>query len=75
MGRTKETWLPRRLGGGKGGEKRRAVKADQLVREVERELRYEQRAQQEKTLKKPEEQSTEKAKRPEPADEREPGEL
>lgn len=40
MGRTSERWLPRRLGGGKGGESRRSD-ADYIVKEVQRDLRRE----------------------------------
>lgn len=48
LGRTKKSWLPKRLGGGKGGESRRAEKVDSLVREVEREMRHEARKKLEK---------------------------
>ncbi len=41
LGRTKQTWLPRRLGGGKGGETRQGP-SDYLVDEVKREIRKEQ---------------------------------
>ena len=41
LGRTKMTWVPRRLGGGKGGETRRA-ETDYLVEEVLREIKKEQ---------------------------------
>jgi U1 small nuclear ribonucleoprotein len=41
LGRTKKSWVPRRLGGGKGGETRKAD-TDYLVEEVMRELRREQ---------------------------------
>lgn len=40
LGRTKKSWLPRRLGGGKGGQTRRSD-ADAIVEEVEREMRRE----------------------------------
>lgn len=40
MGRTSKKWYPRRLGGGKGGETRRA-ETDYIVEEVQRELRRE----------------------------------
>jgi U1 small nuclear ribonucleoprotein 70kDa len=40
LGRTKMTWVPRRLGGGKGGETRRAD-TDYLVEEVLREIKKE----------------------------------
>lgn len=42
LGRTKKSWVPRRLGGGKGGQTRRAEAADVIVEEVQRELRHEQ---------------------------------
>ncbi len=48
LGRTKKSWLPMRLGGGKGGESRRAEKVDALVREVERDIRHESRKRQER---------------------------
>lgn len=72
LGRTKEKWLPRRLGGGKGGESRRSDKSDAVVREVEREFRHELREKEEKA--KP--VRVEEAPRDVPMeDEREPGEL
>ena len=40
LGRTKQTWLPKRLGGGKGGETRQGP-TDYLVDEVKREIRKE----------------------------------
>ena len=40
LGRTKKSWLPRRLGGGKGGESRQGL-TDSLVEEVHREIRRE----------------------------------
>lgn len=71
LGRTKESWLPRRLGGGKGGERRRAEKADAVVREVERELRHEEREKERSSRKEPERKSD----KPKVEDEKEPGEL
>jgi U1 small nuclear ribonucleoprotein len=40
LGRTKNSWLPKRLGGGKGGESRQGT-TDYLVEEVRREIRRE----------------------------------
>lgn len=70
LGRTKKSWLPRRFGGGKGGESRRSEKADALVRDVERELRHEAREQEVKSSKPEAEERREHAD-----EEREPGEL
>lgn len=39
LGRTDRKWLPRRLGGGKGGASRRNEEEDALIKELERELR------------------------------------
>ena len=39
MCRIDSHWVPRRLGGGKGGESRRNVKEEQYIREIKRELR------------------------------------
>ena len=72
LGRTKEKWLPRRLGGGKGGESRRSDKSEAVVREVERELRHELREREERA--KPVRVEEEKRDAP-MEDEREPGEL
>jgi len=41
LGRTKDNWRPKRLGGGKGGESRQGPN-DYLVDEVKREIRKEQ---------------------------------
>lgn len=85
LGRTKKSWLPRRLGGGKGGETRQGP-ADYLVDEVRREIRREQQeAEEKKDRKRREEEAenkpvvfTELFKQKSSAmevDEREPGEL
>lgn len=81
LGRTKRTWLPRRLGGGKGGESRRA-QSDYLVDEVARELRREQMQQDDKR-KEEQQRSREQAtshpakseKQPTAQDDKEPGEI
>lgn len=44
LGRTDKYWLPRRLGGGKGGESRRNREDEAYIKEIKRELR-EQREQ------------------------------
>lgn len=42
--RLDETWLPRRLGGGKGGEKRKATKEHQeYIKSIRRELRMKEK--------------------------------
>ena len=41
LGRTKKTWVPRRLGGGKG-ESRRDRKDEQLIEEIKAQLETEQ---------------------------------
>ena len=83
LGRTKRSWLPRRLGGGKGGEKRRS-EADKIVQEVQNELRRERREQEEKLMEarkstdpqpKVEQITTQSAANADPNDEREPGEI
>jgi U1 small nuclear ribonucleoprotein len=47
LGRTKKTWIPRRLGGGKGGVSRRA-ESDILVEEIQNELRREKYAHEDR---------------------------
>jgi len=39
MARTDKYWLPRRLGGGKGGDKRRNREEDKYLREIRKEFR------------------------------------
>ena len=39
FGRTNRDWLPRRLGGGKGGESRRNREEELYIKEIRRELR------------------------------------
>lgn len=84
LGRTKKSWLPRRLGGGKGGETRKAD-TDLIVEEVQRELKRERDLELEERRKEEMhsnpnlEQQTLIETKTEPAqnmqDEREPGEL
>lgn len=85
LGRTKRSWFPRRLGGGKGGEKRRSD-SDKIVEEVQSELRKERREQEEKLSETRREASVPlkseqitttnaNANAGEPNEEREPGEV
>lgn len=39
LARTDKYWLPRRLGGGKGGDKRRNREEDKYLREIRKEFR------------------------------------
>jgi len=57
MGRTSTRWLPRCLGGGKGGESRR-TENDYIVKEVQREFRREQEDQKEERVQRDEQPET-----------------
>jgi len=46
LGRTKKSWLPRRLGGGKG-EARRDRRDEQVVRDIKRQLEGEEKDNEE----------------------------
>ena len=74
MGRTSERWKPRKLGGGKGGESRRAD-GDWIIREVQREIRKEREDQEDrKREERPAHTKTDPAQAPKD-EEREPGEI
>lgn len=48
LARIDKYWLPRRLGGGKGGENRKGTKEhDEYIKEIKRDLRKEQDGKQE----------------------------
>ena len=80
LGRTKRTWVPRRLGGGKGGESRRA-ESDYLVEDVAREIRREQmeqddkRKEEQRIRERPTALPAKVEKQPSVADDKEPGEI
>ena len=43
LARNDKFWLPRRLGGGKGGERRRNREEENYIREIKKQLREQQK--------------------------------
>mmetsp|Transcript_17829 Transcript_17829/g.30242 ORF Transcript_17829/g.30242 Transcript_17829/m.30242 type:complete len:105 (-) Transcript_17829:94-408(-) len=46
LARIDKYWLPRRLGGGKGGDSRRNPEEESMIKQIRKEIRERQKAQQ-----------------------------